>query len=493
MLQALRSRTGLVFVSLVGGGTLLLTIEKAADWGILQHLALVLYSGSLALIGVKVLAGLRAQHLEGLKRHREVRGLERMMARIGPSSGRKRSAFEVQSATGAISDTLHPAPEIQDPLEGVGGASSVAAGAVHESVPKARAAELVADFIESRVVGTGAEFNEYPIAPGHKESIVTAARERGLEAIQSGDFIHFLLDGEPVGGMSRMTTSLASYAATQICASKHATRVVLERHGLPMARGATFAADGISDGLAYFHRLGRDAVIKPSGGRAGMGISTGISNEEEFRKAWTRAREATRRRDRIVVEEQISGLDIRAFVVEDQVVAAASRVPAYVIGDGVSSITQLLAIKAERRSLNDYHGRTPIVADHLYLRKMGISGDSVPAEGSVVLLNNVGNIHQGGESVDVTSSMHPELKRIAVEAVRVVPGLTVAGVDLMVNGPQDPAGAIILELNANANLSIHHYPAYGQPNDVAAAIIDRMVHRAQGRPPVQDDPSPVVT
>lgn len=83
MLQALRSRTGLVFVSLVGGGTLLLTIEKAADWGILQHLALVLYSGSLALIGVKVLAGLRAQHLEGLKRHREVRGLERMMARTG--------------------------------------------------------------------------------------------------------------------------------------------------------------------------------------------------------------------------------------------------------------------------------------------------------------------------------------------------------------------------------------------------------------------------
>ncbi|MGC0250353.1 hypothetical protein [Pseudactinotalea sp. Z1748] len=492
MLQALRSRAGLVFVSLVGCGTLLLTIEKAADWGILQHLALVLYSGALALIGLKVLAGLRTQHLERLKRHREVRGLERMLARTGPEAERERSAFEAQSATGAISDAFQPDPESQDPLEQVG-TSSVAAGVVDEAGPRARTAELVAGFIESRVVGTGAEFNEYPTAPGHKESIVAAARERGLEVVRSGDLIHFLLDGEPVGGMSRLTTSLASYFATQICASKHATRVVLERHGLPMARGATFAADGVSEGLAYLFRLGRDAVIKPSGGRAGRGISTGISNEEEFRQAWTKAKEATSRRDRIVVEEQISGLDIRAFVVEDQVVAAASRVPAYVIGDGVSSITQLLAIKAERRSLNDYHGRTPIVVDHHYLRKMGMSGDSVPAEGAVVLLNNVGNIHQGGESVDVTSSMHPELKRIAVEAVRVVPGLRVAGVDLMVNAPQDPAGAIILELNANANLSIHHYPAYGQPNDVAAAIIDRMVHRAQGRHPVQDGPAPVVT
>ena len=181
------------------------------------------------------------------------------------------------------------------------------------------------------------------------------------------------------------------------------------------------------------------------------------------------------KQSRIVVEEQVTGLDVRAFVVGGHVVAASVRVPAYVVGDGRSSIANLIRRKQARRQTNIYLSRGVISADEQYLRSQGRSLDSVPERSEVVVLNRVANIHQGGENIDVTGMISPELKDLAVQAARAVPGLHVAGIDLMVPALDQHEGAVVLEANTSANIAMHHAPAYGEPVDVAGAIVDEML------------------
>src|SRR5699024_12189211 len=71
----------------------------------------------------------------------------------------------------------------------------------------------------------------------------------------------------------------------------------------------------------------------------------------------------------------------------------------------------------------------------------------------------------------------PISKRIAVEAANAIPGLQVAGIDMIVPRLDTPDGTIVLEANPGANLSVHHNPGYGQKMDVAGAILDEMIRR----------------
>jgi D-alanine-D-alanine ligase-like ATP-grasp enzyme len=88
------------------------------------------------------------------------------------------------------------------------------------------------------------------------------------------------------------------------------------------------------------------------------------------------------------------------------------------------------------------------------------------------------NLHVGGENVDVTHLAQPDLLRLAIDATRAIPGLNVAGVDLIAPSINSVEGAVVLEINDNANISVHHFPAYGMPQDVAGAIVDEMIAAA---------------
>ena len=62
----------------------------------------------------------------------------------------------------------------------------------------------------------------------------------------------------------------------------------------------------------------------------------------------------------------------------------------------------------------------------------------------------------GGENVDVTDLAHPDLLAMAVDAVRAIPGLGLAGVDLLAPDIGSADGAVVLELNDGANIRVHN-------------------------------------
>lgn len=323
---------------------------------------------------------------------------------------------------------------------------------------------------------------QVPSALMHVPLIQDAAKDRGLSSKKVGDTTYFYDGRLAVGGVHkhRMTTLVGREAIT-ICDSKAQTKQMLQAAGLPTPSGIVLGPDRFNEALAHVLAAGPSA-LKPSYGMRGRGVTCGIATEEELRAAWeTAGRAVTERSPLFVLEEQIEGIDIRVFVVGRRVVAAATRLPAHVVGDGQRSIATLIELKQQRRLENAYLAGWHLTVDTALLARTGRTLADIPATNEVVVLNGVANMETGGENVDVTELVHPDLMSLAVEATRALPGLRVAGVDLMAPDLGSVDGAVILELNAGANIGLHHCPAYGRPRDVAGAIVDEMIASSGAR------------
>src|SRR5690606_15628918 len=159
-----------------------------------------------------------------------------------------------------------------------------------------------------------------------------------------------------------------------------------------------------------------------------------------------------------------------------------------------------------RRRNPSLHFRPIVMDEHLvaYLGRSGMTLDSVPAAGKKVYVGGAADLTIGGESVECTDSVPEVVKQTAVAAVRAIPGLRWAGVDLVVveDGP-GRGRACVLEINSNAGISGFHYPVYGVPRNVARRLWETRltyssspaVRRAHGKvaPPVHTAPRPFVS
>jgi cyanophycin synthetase len=179
-------------------------------------------------------------------------------------------------------------------------------------------------------------------------------------------------------------------------------------------------------------------------------------------------------------------------VVDGKLVAAAKRVPARVVGDGTSTIEELVRIANldPRRGAGQRSSWTRLELDEdsdRLLAGLGYDRGSVAREGETVYLRRIANTSAGGTAVDVTDEVHPENREIAERAAIAI-GLDIAGVDLLVHDiaqPMRAQGGVICEINSRPGLRKHLWPAEGRPRDVIAPILDMLFpHGSRGRIPI---------
>jgi glutamate--cysteine ligase len=278
-------------------------------------------------------------------------------------------------------------------------------------------------------------------------------------------------------------TSADTYVSPLIMENKKVTKLLLREAGIRVPDGREYADIAALRADFPFWK-DRDAVVKPNS--TNFGIAVALLPAPIAEDDYVRAAEAAFREDAVVlVEELIRGKEYRFLVIGDAVRAILHRVPAHVTGDGRRTIAELIREK-NSDPLRGKGYKSPLERLHMgseeeaYLRAQGLSFDSVPAAGTDVSLRKNSNISTGGDSLDLTDTVHPGYRDLAVASAAAV-GARISGVDMMIEDVQaDPTADNygIIELNFNPALHIHDFPYRGQNREVEKHVLDLLGLRA---------------
>ncbi|WP_210528736.1 cyanophycin synthetase [Rubellimicrobium arenae] len=319
-------------------------------------------------------------------------------------------------------------------------------------------------------------------------ALVQEAERRGIPVARlDGDSLMRLGQGRHQKRIRASCTDLTSQVATDIAGDKDLTKALLSEAGLPVPRGATVRSR--DDAVEAARRLGFPVVAKPLDGNHGRGVNTGLASDHDVRWAFD---QAAPEGAAVIVEQMMPGDDHRILVVGGRVVAAARRLPPIAIGDGASTIREIVAEmnRDPRRGVGHEAVLTRIEIDDCmehFLASQGLGPDSVLRPGQEVRLRPTANLSTGGTATDVTDIMHPGTRLAAERAARIV-GLDIAGIDLVcpdITRPLSETGGGIVEVNAGPGFRMHVAPSAGRPRDVAGPVMDLLFPEgSQGRIPI---------
>jgi cyanophycin synthetase len=308
-------------------------------------------------------------------------------------------------------------------------------------------------------------------------SLVKAAQKRDIPWLRLNEYSLIQLGhGKLQRRLQATITSETRHTAVEIASDKEETNRLLGDLGLPVPRQRLVTTEDGAEREA--ERIGYPVVVKPYNANHGRGVSIGMADAEGVRAAFQQARVHSRS---VVIESFIEGQDHRMLVVAGELIAVSKRVPGHVVGDGVHTVEELVAlVNADpRRGIGHEKVLTRLELDHQAERLLGQRGydrASVPPRGEVVYLRSTGNLSTGGTAVDVTDSVHPDNREMAVRAAKAI-GLDVAGVDFLTENiarSYKEAGGAICEVNAAPGFRMHVSPSEGTPRDVAGPVIDML-------------------
>lgn len=312
------------------------------------------------------------------------------------------------------------------------------------------------------------------------EHIVQAAESRGVpwfplstrSLIQLGYGVH----------QKRIQASLSSgtgILGVELASDKEGTKRLLQDLGVPVPRGTViYYLSELEQAIADVG--GFPIVIKPLDGNHGRGITININSLAVAEEAYEAAQDESKSKS-VIVERFYVGRDHRILLVGGKLAAVAERVPANVIGDGKSTVAELVEItnRDPRRGAGHENVLTQIELDRAafqLLEQQGYTIDSILPPGQVCYLKATANLSTGGIAIDRTDDIHPENVWIAERVARII-GLDIAGIDMVtldISKPMREVDAVIVEVNAAPGLRMHFSPSEGTARNVGEAIIDML-------------------
>ena len=280
-------------------------------------------------------------------------------------------------------------------------------------------------------------------------------------------------------------TDRTSAIAEGISRDKDLAKTLLAACGVPVPEGRL--VESATDAWDAAEEIGLPVVVKPSDGNHARGVFTNLMARAEVESAHAAAVDEG---SGVIVERYVRGSEHRLLVIGGKLAAAARGETATVVGDGRSTIDELIDLQINsdprRGAAEEFPLDVILLAENpvarLEVTRQGFTPDSVPAAGREVLI-----VRSGNHTDDVTDLVHPETAATAALAARIV-GLDICGVDLVcedISRPLDEQRGAIVEVNAGPGLLMHLKPANGQPRPVGRAIVDELFPNGDdGRIPV---------
>lgn len=259
----------------------------------------------------------------------------------------------------------------------------------------------------------------------------------------------------------------------QVARNKPLVNRILSEHGLPVPPFLEFTLKDLGSARDFLARQQAPCVVKPALESAGgRGVTTHVRTRRDLRRA---ALFASTFGPRVMIERQVAGDVYRLLYLDGLLIDAIRRRPPHVVGDGRSSVRQL--IKAENGLRVERTGRSALKVlsidfdCRMTLRRAGRSLGSVPEKGEVVLIKSTTNESGAQECEAVRRGIGPDLVREGARAAEAL-GVRLAGVDVITPDAGVSlvqSGGVIIEINAAPGLH-YHYQVRNPEEGVAVAV-----------------------
>ena len=305
--------------------------------------------------------------------------------------------------------------------------------------------------------------------------IVDAATERYIPSIRltEGNLVQ-LGYGARQHRVWTAETDSTSAIAEGISRDKDLTKQLLKSCGVPVPEGRIVETP--EDAWEAAEDIGLPVVVKPSDGNHGRGVSTELMTREDVYSAFILA---DKEGSEVIVERFIHGNEHRLLIVGGKLAAAARGEPVSVVGDGTSTIRQLIDLQINtdpRRGEAEEFPLEQLLIEQtpsavFEIERQGYTAESILAKNVTIIVQRSGNV-----AIDVTDLVHPEIAETAALAARII-GLDIAGIDLVaedISRPLSEQDAAIVEVNAGPGLLMHLKPAEGKIRPVGKAIVDSL-------------------
>jgi len=312
------------------------------------------------------------------------------------------------------------------------------------------------------------------------EAIVKAAEAKDIPWLQLGArFLIQLGYGAYQHRIQATQSDRTSILGIELAGDKEGTKRILQDAGVPVPRGTTI--NYLNELEAAIDAVGGFPVaIKPLDGNHGRGVTLDINTWRDAEAAYDAASTASKSR-MVIVERYYSGRDHRVLVIDGKVVAVAERVPAHVVGDGRSTINQLIESTNRHPHRGQGHDNvmTRIELDRSsfeLLRKQKYSLDTVLRDGEICYLRATANLSTGGIAIDRTDEIHADNIYLAARVAKII-GLDIAGIDIVtpdISRPLAEVGGVVVEVNAAPGFRMHTHPSQGLPRPVGEAVLNML-------------------
>ena len=273
--------------------------------------------------------------------------------------------------------------------EKVGQYAAKAAVRIAEAIVKSEAYDLEND------IRTMREIREQDRFGPSTGSIVDEAVARDIPFIRlnSASLVQLGYGKNQIRFRATMTDRTSSIAV-DLASNKDETKRMLHDAAIPVAKGMCISYE--DEVQEVIDNVGFPLVFKPLDGNHGKGASINVKTVEEAMAAYEHAKKYSRR---IIVEKFITGYDFRILVIDNKFIAAALREPAHVIGDGVSTIEELIINenKDPRRGYGHENVLTEISIDREtteQLAKKNYTTETILAKDKLCYLKGTGNFKE---------------------------------------------------------------------------------------------------
>jgi cyanophycin synthetase len=269
----------------------------------------------------------------------------------------------------------------------------------------------------------------------------------------------------------------------RVALDKALVHQMLVDQALPVPAYAEFDISDTGTPLDFLRRSGTPCVIKPASGTSGgKGVAGGVMSPLELARARLSAARYGRR---LLIERQVPGEMHRLLFLDGELLDVVRRRRPTVVGDGRSTIAELIA-RENRRRIDEAQrsGLIRIDLDCVFtLASQGLELESVPGESQTVIVKTASseNRVEDNETIREISS---ELTNEAAAAVRAV-GLRLGGVDAVTPDTSRSladAGGAIIEINGTPGLDYHYDVAEpARATRVAVPILQTLLDQGGNR------------